>query len=604
MKQLFRKGLLCAAMASLCALSWTVQAQNTEPVAPPAPPAAAAPPVEVEAPDAPAAAETPNVEAPDTDTQRSDDRRDRRRGWRHRNDNGNERVAVGSNATLEKGGHADTVVSVFGSSTSDGDVSEAVVSVVGDTRVTGTAQDVVAVLGSVYLNGKAAGDVVAVLGDVELGPQAEVDGEVVVVGGVLKRDAAAIIHGQVQNVIGMSLGSFKWLRPWAQHCLVYMRPLAIADGLGWAWGLSFGFLALYVLIAVLFRDSVDRCVRTFEAQPGKSIVAAILATLLTPVVFALLFITVIGIAFVPLAALGLFLVGLFGKAVMLAWIGRRILKTRDEGEAFHTGIAVLLGGIIVLVLYVVPVIGFVVYNTLGILGVGIAVYALIQAVKQKRAESGPTLATAGASFPGANTTFTDTSRSQGYSSTAPNPDFVSSSAGTTQAFTPERPDESSASAGTTEDLSNPSSSSTSSMSAPPPTPPQILINTASTYPRAGFGVRMGALFIDVILVAVLLGIVDSTKEAELVALATYGAVMWKLKSTTIGGIVFGLQVVRLDGRPIDWATATVRALSCFLSLCVAGLGFIWIAFDEGRQAWHDKIAGTAVVRVPKGVSLL
>jgi uncharacterized RDD family membrane protein YckC len=27
-------------------------------------------------------------------------------------------------------------------------------------------------------------------------------------------------------------------------------------------------------------------------------------------------------------------------------------------------------------------------------------------------------------------------------------------------------------------------------------------------------------------------------------------------------------------------------------------------FDEGKQAWHDKIAGTAVVRAPKGASLV
>jgi uncharacterized RDD family membrane protein YckC len=33
-----------------------------------------------------------------------------------------------------------------------------------------------------------------------------------------------------------------------------------------------------------------------------------------------------------------------------------------------------------------------------------------------------------------------------------------------------------------------------------------------------------------------------------------------------------------------------------LSLVVAGLGFIWIAFDGAKQAWHDKIAGTVVVR--------
>ncbi|MBX5463192.1 MAG: RDD family protein [Steroidobacteraceae bacterium] len=115
---------------------------------------------------------------------------------------------------------------------------------------------------------------------------------------------------------------------------------------------------------------------------------------------------------------------------------------------------------------------------------------------------------------------------------------------------------------------------------------------------------MAALLIDTVLVAVLLNLLIDGDSAMLIILAGYGAVMWKLKGTTIGGIVFGLKVVRVDGRPIDWATATVRALSCFLSLVVAGLGFIWIAFDPGRQAWHDKIAGTAVVRVPKGVSLL
>jgi uncharacterized RDD family membrane protein YckC len=80
--------------------------------------------------------------------------------------------------------------------------------------------------------------------------------------------------------------------------------------------------------------------------------------------------------------------------------------------------------------------------------------------------------------------------------------------------------------------------------------------------------------------------------------------MWKVKGTTIGGIVFGLRVVRRDGRPMDWATAIVRALSCFLSMVVAGLGFIWIAIDDDKQGWHDKIAGTVVVTMPKGVSLL
>jgi uncharacterized RDD family membrane protein YckC len=123
-------------------------------------------------------------------------------------------------------------------------------------------------------------------------------------------------------------------------------------------------------------------------------------------------------------------------------------------------------------------------------------------------------------------------------------------------------------------------------------------------PRAGFWIRMLALLIDALLIGVLMGILHHVFNMELVMLAVYGAIMWKLRGSTIGGIVFDLQVVRLDGRPIDWETAIVRALGCFLSLVVAGLGFFWIAFDPGRQAWHDKIAGTAVVRVAKGVPLV
>ena len=63
-----------------------------------------------------------------------------------------------------------------------------------------------------------------------------------------------------------------------------------------------------------------------------------------------------------------------------------------------------------------------------------------------------------------------------------------------------------------------------------------------------------------------------------------------------------MQVVRQDGREIDWVTAFVRALSCFLSLAPAGLGFLWIAFDAEKQSWHDKIAGTVVVRTLKRLS--
>jgi uncharacterized RDD family membrane protein YckC len=128
-------------------------------------------------------------------------------------------------------------------------------------------------------------------------------------------------------------------------------------------------------------------------------------------------------------------------------------------------------------------------------------------------------------------------------------------------------------------------------------PPQVL----AALPRAGFWLRMGALLLDVLLIGIVTSFLGSHHHSDLhlLILAVYGALMWKLRGSTVGGIVCDLRVVRVDGRPIEWETAIVRALGCFLSLAVCGLGFIWIAFDANHQAWHDKIAGTVVVRVPK-----
>jgi uncharacterized RDD family membrane protein YckC len=81
-------------------------------------------------------------------------------------------------------------------------------------------------------------------------------------------------------------------------------------------------------------------------------------------------------------------------------------------------------------------------------------------------------------------------------------------------------------------------------------------------------------------------------------LAAYGVLMWRFRGSTVGGIIFNLEVIRHDGREMDWGTAVVRGLSAFLSLFALGLGFIWIAIDPEKRSWHDKIAGTIVVRVP------
>ena len=223
-------------------------------------------------------------------------------------------------------------------------------------------------------------------------------------------------------------------------------------------------------------------------------------------------------------------------------------------------------------LYLIPFIGFIVYKLLGFLALGVVVYTIILAYRKDApvAPSPQPANVAGVAAPA----FTDAQSAAAAGSAFAGGAFASGASGAAAGFE----------------------------SAPPP-PAEPIITDATTLPRAGFWVRMGALFIDIVLIGVSISLLHDG-DWLLLLLATYGAVMWKLRGTTVGGIVFGLKVVRLDGRPIDWATAIVRALGCFLSMVVAGLGFIWIVFDDERQAWHDKIAGTVVVRVPKGVSLV
>src|SRR5579863_6633518 len=557
----------------------------------------------------PAAADTAASAAPSTVEETPDHPDDwhTHHHWRSHHKDGNERVNIGHDSTLREGETADSVVSVFGSSTSDGNAGD-VVSILGDTRVTGEVSDsAVAVLGNTYIDGKVAGDTVTVLGDLDLGPRADIGGDAVVVGGSVRRDPAAVIHGSVQNVLGGDFGSFGWLHAWVRHCLLYARPLAFAPGLGWAWGLALACLALYVVLALLFREGLSRCVRTFETQPGHTVLAGLIAALLTPVLLVLLCVTVIGIAAVPFVVFTLLWVSLFGKAVMLAWLGGRITGKSGADTASHPAVAVLIGGAVVLVLYVVPILGFLVYKLLGFLGLGAVVYTLILAFRANRAaKEGPgssTVPPRPASARAGEVPPSGAAAAQG-------PAFSTSSAGTAAGPAPSEAAAPGASAGASAAAGAAAGAgaglgagaNTAAASAAAAVPPAAQPVTAAL-PRAGFWIRMVALLLDFLLVGIVMSILH-THHVELIVLATYGAVMWKVRGSTIGGSVFDLRVVRLDGREVNWETAIVRALSCFLSMVVAGLGFFWIAFDANHQAWHDKIAGTVVVRVPKGVPLV
>ena len=109
--------------------------------------------------------------------------------------------------------------------------------------------------------------------------------------------------------------------------------------------------------------------------------------------------------------------------------------------------------------------------------------------------------------------------------------------------------------------------------------------------------RSTAIF--VLILCGILDLVDDSPGPFIFMMLAYHIGFWAWKGTTFGGIVCQLRVVRLDGSPLRFVDALVRGIASLFSLAVVGLGCLWILKDEERQAWHDKIAGTYVVGVPR-----
>ena len=134
----------------------------------------------------------------------------------------------------------------------------------------------------------------------------------------------------------------------------------------------------------------------------------------------------------------------------------------------------------------------------------------------------------------------------------------------------------------------------------------------------GLWERFAAAFIDFLLVAIVTRIIFAPfawftsflhqshdgGPFTVTLFLVYLILMWGLKGTTIGNIIFHLKIQRIDGKPVTWSVALIRGLGLVLSVAPLGLGFFWMAWDENKQTWHDKIAGTEVIRVPRGVNLV
>jgi len=135
---------------------------------------------------------------------------------------------------------------------------------------------------------------------------------------------------------------------------------------------------------------------------------------------------------------------------------------------------------------------------------------------------------------------------------------------------------------------------------------------------AGFWIRVGAALIDSVLILIIIlpiltkiygmdiwlstslvqGFWDLLLSYILPAIAV--VIFWVYKSATPGKMATRLTIVdaKSGGKPTT-AQFVIRYLCYYVALLPVGIGIIWVGIDKRKQGWHDKIAGTVVIRTPQ-----
>ncbi len=135
------------------------------------------------------------------------------------------------------------------------------------------------------------------------------------------------------------------------------------------------------------------------------------------------------------------------------------------------------------------------------------------------------------------------------------------------------------------------------------------------YEYVGFWVRVAATLLDTaLLLAIILpllgiiygedywlsgGLVYGLWDVVLNWVLPVVAVLlfWRLKQATPGKMVFHATIVDArSGKAPSLGQWIVRYLGYIVSFLPFGLGYLWVGWDPRKQAWHDKLAGTVVVR--------
>lgn len=124
---------------------------------------------------------------------------------------------------------------------------------------------------------------------------------------------------------------------------------------------------------------------------------------------------------------------------------------------------------------------------------------------------------------------------------------------------------------------------------------------------AGFWRRTGATLIDSVLFTVIVGLLMGPVilDAELFTVegllrTTAGflltVILWLKFLGTPGKLLLDCQVVDADSfKPMSVKQASLRYVAYLASILPFFLGFLWVAWDKRKQAFHDKIANTVVL---------
>jgi uncharacterized RDD family membrane protein YckC len=141
------------------------------------------------------------------------------------------------------------------------------------------------------------------------------------------------------------------------------------------------------------------------------------------------------------------------------------------------------------------------------------------------------------------------------------------------------------------------------------TAPQSFPTPSPAAVKAGFWIRVVAYLIDGIILLIVESIINLALRGNasaqfginLLIGAVYFVYFWSGSSPfpgqTIGMKVLNLRVVRADGSSLDFVQGLIRYVGIIISSIPLGLGLAWVGWDPNKQGWHDKMAGTFVVKV-------